>query len=60
MTSLLTTASWVIRKRDTGEVIMETFNKQIIEKLNAEKYEAIPILEYLQSLNSKTKQEQQP
>ena len=53
MTSLNETASWVIRERATGKVVMETFNAKVIEKLNAERYEAVPILEYLQSLNRK-------
>lgn len=51
--SLSRTASWVIKNKQTGEVIMETFNKTVVDALNVEKYEAIPILEYLQSLNKK-------
>ncbi len=47
--SLTRTASWVIRNRDTGEVICETF-QDIGHKLKPE-FEAVPILEYLQSLN---------
>lgn len=47
------TASWIIRNKTTGEVVMETFDPRVPEALNQEKYEAIPILEYLQSLNKK-------
>ena len=45
------TASWVIRNKETREVIMETFQRSILSKLNTEKYEALPIGEYLASLN---------
>lgn len=45
------TASWVIRDRATKAVICETFNPKSVAALNAAKYEAVPILEYLQSLN---------
>jgi hypothetical protein len=46
-------SSWVIRERATGEVVMETFDRKKIEALNAEKYEAIPIGDYLAALNKK-------
>lgn len=45
------TASWIIRNKATGAVVMETFNADIIKKINAEKYEAVPVLEYLASMN---------
>lgn len=44
--------SWVIRNKLTGEVIAETWLEKVVEALNEEKYEAIPILEYLYSLNA--------
>ena len=44
-------ASWVIRQKATGVVVMETFNAALVGKLNKERYEAVPILEYLVSLN---------
>lgn len=47
------TASWVIREKATGRVIMETFNAAMVQALNTTKYEAVPILGYLQSLNTK-------
>lgn len=43
-------ASWVIRDRETGEVICETFNRFVKDHLGP-RYEAVPILEYLQGLN---------
>lgn len=45
------TASWVIREKTTGKVLFETFDRKKVEALNTEKYEAVPILEYLGSLN---------
>lgn len=51
MSSLLRTASWVIVNKTTNEAILETFSESIAGKINAEKYQAVPILEYLQKLN---------
>lgn len=45
------TASWVIREKATGKVVMETFDKKKVDALNVARYEAIPILEHLGSLN---------
>lgn len=50
--SLEKTSSWVIRNKKTGEVIMETFDIKKVNALNTAKYEAVPILKYLQELNS--------
>lgn len=47
------TASWVIKERESGTVILETFDKKSVERLNTKKYEAVPIYEYLASLNKK-------
>jgi hypothetical protein len=49
--SLLRTASWVIREKETKKVICETFSRRMIDSLNTLKYEAVPILEYLQEFN---------
>ena len=48
------TASWVIREKSTGRVICETFDKRKVDALNTAKYEAVPILEYLVSINGKS------
>lgn len=45
------TASWVLRNKVTKEVICETFDERKVNALNTEKYEAVPILAYLQELN---------
>lgn len=44
-------ASWVIREKGTGNVVMETFDRKKVDALNTAKYEAVPILEHLQSIN---------
>lgn len=49
------TASWVIRNKETGEVVMETFDKAKVDALNTEKYEAVPALQHLQEVNRKAK-----
>jgi hypothetical protein len=45
------TASWVIIDKQTGEALFETFQASIISKINTARYEAVPILTYLQGLN---------
>jgi hypothetical protein len=49
---MLKTASWVIRNKVTKEVLFETFSPEIASAVNREKYEAVPILEHLVSLNN--------
>lgn len=50
------TASWVIKNKETGEVIAETFDKKKVDALNKDKYEAVPILEHLQGINKDIKE----
>ena len=45
------TASWVLRDKATGEVVMETFDKKKVDALNTAKYEAVPIQQHLGELN---------
>lgn len=47
-----TPASWIIREKATGKVIAETFEAETVEGLNAEKYEAVPVGQYLASINT--------
>lgn len=49
------TASWVIREKETGAIVCETFNRRLVDRLNTAKYEAVPILEHLVSLNNRGK-----
>lgn len=44
-------ASWVIREKATGAVIMETYDKSKVDILNTSKYEAVPINEHLAGIN---------
>jgi hypothetical protein len=48
------TASWVIVNKATGFAVFETFNENTARAINEKLYRAIPILEYLQSLNKAT------
>lgn len=48
-------ASWVVREKATGKPVLETFDPTVAAKINTEKYEVVPILEHLQSLNESTK-----
>lgn len=51
-------ASWVIREKSTGTVIMETLDRKKVAALNTAKYEAVPIGEYLAALNARVPSEQ--
>ena len=54
---VMKTASWVLRNKITKEVICETFDARKVAALNTDKYETVPILEYLVSLNKRTGEE---
>ncbi|MGH2340629.1 PLxRFG domain-containing protein [Segnochrobactraceae bacterium EtOH-i3] len=43
-------ASWVIRNKETGEVVMETFDRKKVEALNTSKYEAVSAQIHLSGL----------
>ncbi len=53
-------ASWVIRDKETGEVVMETFDRKKVDALNTAKYEAVPAREYLEGLNRAVKAKTAP
>lgn len=48
-----TVGSWIIVRKSDGKAIVEIFDKSKLKKLNTSSYEAIPIQEYLGSLNKK-------
>lgn len=50
---VVTPASWVILSKETGKAVLETFSAKVVSSVNTEKYHAVPIMEYLQSLNMK-------
>jgi hypothetical protein len=47
------TASWIIVNKATGQAVFETFNENTARAVNERLYKAVPILEWLQSLNRK-------
>jgi len=49
--SLSRDSSWVIRNKETGEVIQETFQKSVADKVNTDKYEAVPVQQHLGEMN---------
>lgn len=50
------TASWVIVDNITNNAVAETFNKQTAESIDkSDNYHAVPILEWLVSLNRQIK-----
>ena len=49
------TASWIIVNRATGQVVFETFQLSVAGKVNTDKYEVVPILEWLQRINRQSK-----
>ena len=51
MTTLDRTYSWVIVRTATNEPIMETYNEAILQKLNRDKYHAVPIYDWLAGLS---------
>ena len=53
MSTLLETASWVVVDKASNAALFETFSQRIADAINTDKYRAVPILEYLQSLNRK-------
>lgn len=50
------TESWIITDKSTGNAIAETFLRHVAEAINTDKYDAVPVLEYLQGLNRKIKE----
>ena len=53
----LKVSSFVVIRKEDGFAVFETFNHEIVKRLNKEKYEAIPIMKYLSDLNKKIKDE---
>lgn len=53
-------ASWVIKEKSTGAAVMETFDRKRVDALNTEKYEAVPIYDYLVGLNKNSNKTFEP
>jgi hypothetical protein len=48
------TASWIIVNLATNQAVFETFNENTAKAINKRLYRAVPILEWLVSLNKVT------
>lgn len=55
MSSLETTASWVIVRLSDSKPLFETWEPKIIAALKTEKYKAVPIQDWLASINQQIK-----
>lgn len=49
--------SWVIVEKESLEGVFETFNEMTAKQVNTVKYQAVPIMLYLGSLNLHTDKE---
>jgi hypothetical protein len=49
--SLTRNSSWVIVDKETGQPVLETFNQDLLQYVNLSRYDIVPIIEWLQSLN---------
>jgi len=47
--------SWVIVRLSDNEAVCELTNYENVQKLNTDKYKAVPVLKYLGELNRKIK-----
>jgi hypothetical protein len=47
------TASWVVVEIKTNQSVFETYSKQMVNNLNTKKFKAVPVQEWLGSLNNK-------
>lgn len=52
--------SWIIINKATGTAICELFHPANVARINADKYRAVPVLEYLYKLNNDIKSANQP
>ena len=44
--------SWIVRDRDTGRGVLETFDRRVADAINTEKYDVVPALQHLQECNT--------
>lgn len=43
--------SWIIRNKETGEAVCETFDARKLKYLNTIHYEAVPVMQHLTEVN---------
>lgn len=51
MSTLQTTYSWVIVRIATSQAALETYSEAVAQAINTEKYKAVPIYDWLASIN---------
>lgn len=44
--------SWIVVRRETGEAVLETRNRKVVEAVNQEKHEVKTFLQYIVDLNT--------
>ena len=49
------TASWVVTDKATGAAVLETWQASVAAKVNRDRYDVTPVMEYLQGLNARIK-----
>lgn len=54
----MTSPSYIIVERATGHAVAEFYSPTIVKLINPDKYDTIPVMEYLQRLNARIKEEQ--
>lgn len=55
MSTLETTHSWVIVSLATGKAVLETYSEKLARAVNTHKYKAVPVYEWLASINQQSK-----
>lgn len=49
--------TWIVVNKTDAKPVAEIFSKRIADKINREKYQVVPVLDYLSDLNRKIKNE---
>lgn len=55
MSTLETAHSWVIVSLATGEAVLETYSEKLAQAINTSKYKAVPVYEWLASINQQSR-----
>lgn len=49
--------SWIVTSKATGEVVLETYQRSVAEKVNQDKYRVETALQYLARFNNESKEQ---
>ena len=55
----MTSPSYIIVERETGNAVAEFYSPAIVKLVNRDKYDTIPVMEYLNRLNARIKEQNQ-